>query len=132
MKVPILILYGQFLSTRIHPSSFPRHGKRGGGIAFLHKIGFALTTRKCTKSATFECFEAVITNKTSSICLVAVYCPGKHTCSVKNYMADFATLLEHHSTSSAKTVMLGDFIIRVDAWTDPNHRLNIRLFNREK
>ena len=56
----------------------PRHGKRGGGIAFLHKIGLALTTRKCTKYATFECFEAVITNKTSSICLVAVYCPGKH------------------------------------------------------
>ena len=92
----------------------PRHGKRGGGIAFLHKIGLALTTRKCTKYATFECFEAVITNKTSSICLVAVYCPGKHTCSVKNYMADFSTLLEHHSTSSAKTVMLGDFNIHVD------------------
>ena len=29
-------------------------------------------------------------------------------------MADFSTLLEHHSTSSAKTVMLGDFIIHVD------------------
>ena len=52
----------------------PRHGKREGGIAFLHKIGLALTTRKCTKYATFECFEAVTTNKTSSICLVAV-CP---------------------------------------------------------
>ena len=30
------------------------------------------------------------------------------------YMADFSTLLEHHSTSSAKTVMLGDFNIHVD------------------
>ena len=57
----------------------PRHGKRRGGIAFLHKIGTALTTRKCSKYATFKCFETVITNKTSSICLVAVYCPGKLT-----------------------------------------------------
>ena len=31
-----------------------------------------------------------------------------------NYMADFSTLLEHHSTRSAKTVMLGDFNIHVD------------------
>ena len=45
---------------------------------------------------------------------MAVYCPGKHTCSVKNYMADFSTLLEHHSASSAKNVMLGDFNIHVD------------------
>ena len=29
-------------------------------------------------------------------------------------MADFSTLLEHHSTSSAKTVMSGDFNIHVD------------------
>ena len=33
---------------------------------------------------------------------------------VKNYMTDFSTLLEHHSTSSAKTVMLGNFNIHVN------------------
>ena len=44
---------------------------------------------------------------------MAVYCPGKHTCLVKNYMADFSTLLEHHSTSSAKTIGLVDFNIHV-------------------
>jgi len=97
--------------------SLPRPSRRGGGIALIHRDSFIIEKQTPVNATTFECLEVTIRMLSSCIRLIIVYSPPpskQNGFTVNQFLTEFENLLEQHSVSAGKLVIIGDFNFQWD------------------
>jgi hypothetical protein len=112
-------------------SHAPRCGRRGGGVAIMHRDSIHLTVQPPYKTKSFESLEAMLTISSTSVRLVILYRPppSKVNKTTKvQFTEDFSTYLETLSCSSGKLIIAGDFNFPMDNQSHPDTKSMNDLF----
>jgi len=94
-----------------------RVGKRGGGVAILHKESLPCKKQKTQTFSTFELLEVFAKSPTRNIRLCCVYRPPSgHAFS--HFIDEFTVYLDQHATSTGNLLIVGDFNIHLNNKSD--------------
>ena len=103
--------------------SFPRVGRRGGGIAVLMSKSLApKVTFRCLSYASFEAVTMCLSAE-KLVNLTVVYRPPpskQNKLTTKMFLQDFELFLDERLTERDKTVVIGDFNLHFDVQTNPD------------
>ena len=103
--------------------SFPRVGRRGGGIAVLMSTSLApKVTFRCLSYASFEAVTMCLSAE-KLVSLTVVYWPPPSKqikLTTKMFLQDFEPFLDERLTERDKTVVIGDFNLHFDVQTNPD------------
>ena len=103
--------------------SFPRVGRRGGGIAVLMSKSLApKVTFRCLSYASFEAVTMCLSAE-KLVNLTVVYRPPpskQNKLTTKMFLQDFKSFLDERLTDRDKTVVIGDFNLHFDVQTNPD------------
>ncbi|XP_072037652.1 uncharacterized protein [Amphiura filiformis] len=98
--------------------SFPRSGKRGGGIAFI--IRSALSKNVKFTALTYTTFESVEMKlsinqlSATSICLYRLHHNKKDEVTFPNFLSEFTDMLSSYADSNCDLSFMGDFNLHYD------------------
>jgi hypothetical protein len=98
----------------------PRLGRRGGGVAVIHKDSIAVKTEPSFKAKSFESIELVLTVSSTCIRLVTVYRPPPTKVNASSnalFMEEFSMYLESLSITSGRVIITGDFNFHMESPT---------------
>ena len=93
----------------------PMHG---GGLAIFSHKSIHHTSISMPVYLTFEYIVSSVSLSTFSVKIFTIYRPSSS--SISAFCAEFESLLEHHITSNADLIFVGDFNIHIDKQDDPN------------
>ena len=104
----------------------PRCGRRGGGIAILHKESVKATSLKTfSNTHSFEAMSLKLTLFGKCVILLVVYRPPpnkKNGSSVVDFFKEFADILDIYATLPDELVIVGDLNLNFDINTDVHVR----------
>ena len=94
-----------------------RSGRRGGGIAVVHRNNIVVNGSNCSlQPSTFEYMKVLISHNHTSVCLLVIYRPPEST--TTHFIEEFAELLTQQACCPTKTLIVGDFNLHWDEHTD--------------
>lgn len=100
-----------------------RRGKRGGGVAIIYKDSFTCKVITRQHAVSFECLEVYMSDATTCLRVLVLYRPppsSKNSLTKGMFFEEFSNLLECHTTSSGKLLILGDFNFHWECSNDPD------------
>lgn len=112
--------------------SIPRTGRRGGGIALLHRQDISMKSKTHSAYQSFENMEVTLCHAGKCVTVCIIYRPppsGKNRCSVTFFMEEFSNYLDHLILSSENILIVGDFNFHVDSSCDPNAKRFLSLLD---
>ncbi|XP_033112549.1 uncharacterized protein LOC117113348 [Anneissia japonica] len=107
-------------------NSFPREGRRGGGVGILSRL--PMRSSKIGGFISFEACETVIRCPFKSFCIITIYRPPTSSgiSTTSQFFDEFSTLLEQYSLID-NLLITGDFNLHIDKSDNPQtiHFLDI-------
>ena len=85
----------------------PRPSKRGGGVAIVCKSNLKPTKQPTEVYEMFEHMEVLISTNSDCVRLCVLYRPPSG--SVKNFLDEFSSYIDQHSSTTGRLLILGDF-----------------------
>jgi exonuclease III len=104
-------------------SHAPRQGRRGGGVAIIHRKEFSKRIMPSCQAKSFEILEVTLTNASSCIRVVVIYRPPpskKNGFTKVQFLEGFSDLLDSLNSTTGKLIILGDFNYHWDKRQDPD------------
>jgi exonuclease III len=101
----------------------PRSGRRGGGVAIIHRDTIHTTVKPTFEAKSFESIEATLTVSSITVRLVIMYRPPpsqKNNVTKGHFFEEFSTYLESLSLASGKIIISGDFNFPMETDNHPD------------
>ena len=105
--------------------SQPRTG-RGGGVAFIFKLGLPTKRNRVQKFKSFEVCEAILNSNCDSVRFCLIYRPGVSSKNIAKYedskvtafLNEFESYLNNVMTKHGRPILCGDFNFHLENKSD--------------
>ena len=109
---PALSTLNSLTPTNFSLIHAPRHGKTGGGLAFIYRSSYKVSKLPISEFTSFESLAVRITLASSSLTILNIYRPPSTSKTV--FLSEFSTLLEDLVSLPSEILITGDFNFHLD------------------